>query len=380
MHIAFLVQDIEGKSGWSRYARDMTRALHRRGHRITVLVQSTANDAPWCTQIRCLRPPLHCLSICGCLLQYLRLRIILAKLSPDIVHIVAEPYALLMGFMPKKYQCLLTIHGSYGVIPFRAGHFVRWATQRAWKRMQRIISVSAFTKKYVQSSEPDIYDRLGLERKIVIIPNAINLDPVMKKGPSHTMYRILGVGAVKERKGYLEALQALAALRKHIDQPFRYDIIGSTNDVAYVRRLHEECQRLGLTNEVHIRGTVPEDLLIQAYRDADAFLLLSTFHPPYVEGFVLAFLEAAAASVPSVGPTTGGCPEAIAHGRSGYTCDPNDSETVATYLAKILQEKTIDPQQCRAWAESHNINDAAREMEHLYLHAIASASSKYRAL
>lgn len=369
MHIVFLAQDIEGKSGWSRYARDMTYALSRRGHRITVLVEKVTNDASWCQQIVCLQPPLHYLSMSVCALQYLRLRIILAQLSPDITHIIAEPYALLMGLMPKRHRWTLTIHGSYAIIPFRAGQWSLWATMRAWKRVQKIIAVSTFTKNYVKESEAEIFKQLELDKKITVITNAIEIKPQVAKHVPGGMYHILGVGAVKPRKGYLEAIRALAILRKKISHPFRYDIIGSLNDTAYVERLRHECGILNLTEAVRFLGPVSEEKLIEAYQNADAFLLLSTFNPPYVEGFVLAFMEAAAAGVPSVGPLTGGCPEAIANARSGYLCHPDDSESVASCLVKILEEKVIHPRECRTWAEQHNINDAAKKIEQLYLDA-----------
>lgn len=367
MNILFLTESLSGRDGWSRYALDLSKALSEQGHTVSAAVVEKSNSAEWCTQIEGLRPPLHCLSILGCALQYFRLRRILSLVQPDIVHVIAEPYALLMGFLPKRFAFCLTIHGSYAVIPFRAGLFARFATIRAWRKAKTIIAVSKFTKNYVKQNEPTLFDALRLEEKIRVVENAIALQPQQPKTTTNTVKRILGVGAVKARKGYLQSIRALAELKKKTSLPFRYDIIGSLADTAYVNELKQECAKLGIGDNVHLRGSLPEEQLREAYASADAFLMLSIFDPPYVEGFVLAFLEAAAAGVPSVGPNTGGCPEAIAEGRSGYVCDPNNAGLVAEKLRNILERGSIDPITCRTWAEEHDCRKAAKKIATLYV-------------
>ena len=368
LHVALVAQNLEGRDGWSRYARDLSRALSAAGNRVSAIVAEPIEDAPWCEQYPVLRPPLHSLSWYGCLAQLLPYHRTLSRLKPDVVHVIAEPYALLMGILSKKQPWCLTIHGSYAAIPFQSGLFARLATRNAWRRARTIISVSSFTKRFVEETEPEFFMTAKLEEKIRVIPNAITIPkpwparPLKQAGQRH----ILGVGAVKARKGYLQALRALAAFRKISAVAFTYEIIGARSDRFYAEALQHELNHLGLTDIVTIRGTVSEAELETAYHRADVFLLLSIFEKPYVEGFVLAFLEAAANGVPSVGSATGGCPEAIQEGVSGYICDPNNPDMVAERLRRILEDGAIAPADCRKWAEAHDIRNSASELEEIY--------------
>lgn len=375
MHIAFLVQDIEGKSGWSRYARDLSKAIADQGHTVTVLVESAIPDAHWCRQIVCLRPPLHCLHSLGAIRQAWLLWRCLRKETIDVIHVISEPYAIALVMVPLCTPFLITIHGSYAVIPFTSGCFIRRLTKRAYRCANRIIAVSHFTKKYVHDNEPSFFRSASLEQKIVVVQNAITIDSntsIINRGTKEEPIKmIIGVGAVKKRKGYVQAVQALAFFKKKYNIPFRYRIIGSSADVLYTEKLQAVIQSFNLQAEVQICGAIEEEELVRAYEEADLFLLLSLAEKPYVEGFVLGFLEAAARGIPCIGPTTGGCPEAIHDGVTGYSRDPYNAEKVADAIAHVLKDDLIDRHACRAWAEAHNIQDTATTIEELYRSAVS---------
>jgi glycosyltransferase involved in cell wall biosynthesis len=66
-----------------------------------------------------------------------------------------------------------------------------------------------------------------------------------------------------------------------------------------------------------------------------------------VEGFGLVFLEAAACGLPSVGGRSGGIPDAIEDGKSGWLVSPTDTAEIAAAVARVLG----DPGLRRAAAE-----------------------------
>ena len=70
---------------------------------------------------------------------------------------------------------------------------------------------------------------------------------------------------------------------------------------------------------------------------ADLFVMLSREEPPDVEGFGLVFLEAAAFGLPSVGGRSGGIPDAIDEGKSGWLVDPCNIEAIATTIIDVLK-------------------------------------------
>ncbi len=375
MHITLLAQNLEGKDGWSRYARDLSQALSSCGHTVTALVETKSGEVEWCKQITCLLSPLHCLSIPGIILQSWKLWCILRREKTDVIHVICEPYALPLAIIQKKWSVIITIHGSYAVVPFKFSRACRILTQRAFRLAAGIIAVSQFTKNFLKSHEPALFDSARLEEKVSVIHNAIvigsNIRFIDRPMKGEAKY-IIGVGAVKKRKGYVQVMHALASFKKSSGQPFCYDIIGSIDDQKYLAELQAVIVSLGLNEEVRIRGVLSDEELSDAYEHADLFLLLSLAEGTHVEGFVLAFLEAAARGVPCVGPATGGCPEAIDDGKTGYICDPYDCLAVSKAMTEILYKNVIDRKVCRRWAEEHDIQRMIQGIESLYESAQSS--------
>ena len=58
-----------------------------------------------------------------------------------------------------------------------------------------------------------------------------------------------------------------------------------------------------------------------------------------VEGFGMVYLEAAACGRPSVAGKQGGCPDAVAHGKTGLVVDPSDPVAVADALGRLLTDE-----------------------------------------
>jgi glycosyltransferase involved in cell wall biosynthesis len=265
----------------------------------------------------------------------------------------------------------MTIHGTYAVFPLILSRTARWLSVRAYRRANRILSVSNFTRSTLQQREPTLWNEIG--NKVQVLGNGLDLSdiPSPSTHPRHRSARvpasILAVGAVKERKGTLEAIDACATYKQTYHHPFRFDIIGSLDhDPDYVREVRRRISQHGLQDEVRLRGRLSDALLKATYRSADLFLLLSSQSPNNFEGFGLVFLEASAQGIPVIGPTTGGCPEAIKEGKSGYICNPSDAKSIASRMHAILQEHAIKPQECRSWAESHDIHTRAETLERHY--------------
>ncbi|MBD2119888.1 glycosyltransferase [Trichocoleus sp. FACHB-262] len=59
------------------------------------------------------------------------------------------------------------------------------------------------------------------------------------------------------------------------------------------------------------------------------------------EGFGMVFAEAQAMELPVVSFATGGVPEAVAHGETGFLAPEGDWETLAKYLLTLLQEPQV---------------------------------------
>lgn len=367
MRIVLLAPDLNGRSGWSRYALDLGKALSAQGHEIHCLV-AEKSDATWCTEKVCLRQPTSYLGS-GLLRAVERIRIggILRSIAPAIVHAMAEPYAMLI---PDKhaYKTCMTIHGTYAVLPLSLSQTTR-AFSDVYRTIDSIIAVSNFTKEFVQKRDPLLFAEANLRDKITVLHNGVDLQrfPMTEKKQTTPTKRIISVSAVKRKKGYLEALNAIALFRKKHPIALQYDIIGRLDtDDQFIAELKQAMHTHNLDDVVHLRGSVDDAELEQAYADADVFLLPSLQDGDFVEGFGLVFLEANARGTPVIGPITGGCPEAIDEGISGYICPPTDAALIAERLEQILIEHTIHPAACRAWAEQHDIRKSAEKLAETY--------------
>ncbi len=372
MRILVFAPDLNGKSGWSRYSLDIVRALKAAGHEVFAAVSARSEGSP-CEEYPILPSPMQCLH--GTWRRKLaawKTERLVSRLEPDIVHFMAEPYALLLPSWKQAPASCMTIHGSYAVIPLasKGSTLLRSFQLRLCWRIGRIISVSNFTKGYLRDMYPEVFEQNNLEQKITVIPNGIDHEQTELSEPGHThanRLSIVFVGAIKKRKGVLEAVEACRVFWERTKTDFMFDIIGNDQeDTRYAAEVRHKIAHDGLQDHVRLRGVVSERELTHAYAQADLYMMLSLHSGMHVEGFGLVFLEANIHGVPVIGPSTGGCPEAISEGMSGYVCDPADAETVAKRMEDILLKHTIKREDCIAWAQSHTVKQATDRIMSVY--------------
>jgi phosphatidylinositol alpha-1,6-mannosyltransferase len=97
-------------------------------------------------------------------------------------------------------------------------------------------------------------------------------------------------------------------------------LLAAGHDVAYVvigggedrRRLEGLAHGLGISDRVHFKGVVSREVLVDAYRMADLYVMPSTG-----EGFGISFLEAMASGTPALGLAVAGARDALGDGMPG---------------------------------------------------------------
>src|SRR5262249_28475717 len=95
-----------------------------------------------------------------------------------------------------------------------------------------------------------------------------------------------------------------------------YLILGEGDDRA---RLEAIASKAGIIDKVRFMGSVSREVLIEAYRTADLFVMPSTG-----EGFGIAFVEAMASGIPAVGLAVAGARDALADGELGIAVEEPD--------------------------------------------------------
>ncbi|MEA3365500.1 MAG: glycosyltransferase, partial [Candidatus Hydrogenedentes bacterium] len=111
----------------------------------------------------------------------------------------------------------------------------------------------------------------------------------------------------------------------------------------------QEARRLGVREQLVMPGKVGEPDLAALYAACDVFALPAGHDDRgQVEGFGLVFSEAQAHARPVVAGKSGGIPEAVIDGETGLLVEPDNPETIAEAILRILDDAEL------AWRLGHN--------------------------
>src|SRR5580658_7499304 len=171
-------------------------------------------------------------------------------------------------------------------------------------------------------------------------------------------YRLAGrpvvvcVSRLVRRKGQDTLLRAWPAVIKQIPDAALL-IVGAGPYGAALQRLS---QRSGLTHSVHFTGPVPQAELPAHYAAGDVFSMPCRTRRGGldVEGLGIVYLEASAAGLPVVGGNSGGAPDAILEGETGYVVDGRDAADLSDRLIALLSDPPVAKamgEKGRAWVE-----------------------------
>lgn len=171
----------------------------------------------------------------------------------------------------------------------------------------------------------------NIRRRINVIPNFVDLERYgrcaagdrSKVAPDGVPI-LVHVSNFRRVKRIPDVIDVFARVRAHI--PVRLLLVG---DGPERPRAEEDVQSRGLHDDVRWLGKSTEIERILSM--SDVFLL-----PSESESFGLAALEAMASYVPVVATNTGGIPEVIDHGVSGYLEPVGDTAAMARDVLEIL--------------------------------------------
>jgi phosphatidylinositol alpha-1,6-mannosyltransferase len=135
---------------------------------------------------------------------------------------------------------------------------------------------------------------------------------------------LLTVGRLDARERYKGHDRVIAAIPALVvaGHDIAYVVIGGGEDRG---RLEGLARGLGVSDRVHFMGAVSREVLTEAYRMADLYVMPSTG-----EGFGIAFLEAMACGTPALGLAFAGARDALADGMLGVAV--TEDELAASML------------------------------------------------
>ena len=184
---------------------------------------------------------------------------------------------------------------------------------------------------------------LGVEEKKIVIINP-GIDPVSEvptkyldeaedilKGKKN---RLITVSRFDKRKNHEKVIMAVRNL-KEVYPDITYTCIGYGDEEDKLKKLVIE---LKLEDQVTFLKEVPSDLKNALVAKSDIFVMPSIIYKKSVEGFGIAYVEAAQYGVPSIGGKDGGASDAIIHEKTGLICDGNKLEDIYSSIDNLFRD------------------------------------------
>ena len=233
----------------------------------------------------------------------------------------------------KKKICL--IHSKE--INFKKGSFSNKRIIKAFKNVDKIVANSIFTK--------NLAVEIGLdESKIVVInPGVFPISdfskPIIKEAENilkDKSPRLITVSRFDKRKNHQKIIMALRNL-KQIYPKITYTCIGYGDEEENIKSLVKELQ---LDDQVTFLKNISQDLKNALVYKSNVFVMPSIVHKTSVEGFGIAYVEAAQLGIPSIGGKDGGASDAIKHKETGIICDGNSLEDIYSSIDLILKNNS----------------------------------------
>ena len=84
---------------------------------------------------------------------------------------------------------------------------------------------------------------------------------------------------------------------------------------------------------------ISEDLKNALVAKSNIFVMPSIIYKSSVEGFGIAYTEAAQLSIPSIGGKDGGASDAIDHGKTGLICDGGNLDDIYSSINSMFENK-----------------------------------------
>lgn len=244
--------------------------------------------------------------------------------EPDIVHAHVFSAGFPALLLARRSRAPLVVSEHYSGFPL--GLLSRW---------DRAIARLTFDRAALVCSPSDELGRhlaaVAPRARLRTVPNAVDTE-VFRPAPGGEPepggpVGALVVGALKERKGYPELLEALALVRG-ADHGLTVDLVG---DGPQREVLEAKARSLGLGNVVRFRGRLDQREVAESMRRAD-FLVL----PSLWENAPLAAIEALACGLPVVGSRVGGIPEIVGE-RAGLLVPPGDPDALAAAIREMSE-------------------------------------------
>ena len=290
----------------------------------------------------------------------------------EITHVffgAAAPLALLSQGLRRA--------GATKIIALTHGHEVWWAKVWPFTLLIRRIGSGVDVLTYLGSFTKNAISRSLSERAqkaMVRIAPGIDTNHFSPASDSSELKReldlegkrvIVSVGRLVHRKGQDKLVEALPRiLKSHPDAHLLFVGVG-----PHLEYIHKRAIQLGVLGSISFVGRVQYQELPRFISVGEIFAMPSRSRLAglEVEGLGIVYLEASSCGLPVVGGISGGAPDALLEGETGFAVDGRDPQAVADAIIRLLDDPKlakkmgergrqwiIDEWEWRHWSERFN--------------------------
>ncbi len=232
----------------------------------------------------------------------------------------------------KKKICL--IHGKE--INHKKGSFLNKRVIKVLNKTEKVIANSEYTKNLaidiginkekIEVINPGVEPQNELNKK-----SLEKVESLLKvKSP-----RLITVSRFDKRKNHEKIIMAIRNL-KQLYPNIVYICIGYGEEEENIKSLVQE---LDLNSQVMFFKDISLNLKNALLAKSNIFVMPSIIHKKSVEGFGIAYVEAAQLGIPSLGGKDGGASDAIQHNKTGLICDGNNLDDIYSSLNSMIENK-----------------------------------------
>ena len=215
-----------------------------------------------------------------------------------------------------------------------------------WRKVLMSIIMS-HANRFISNSENTkrLISELNSDKEIIVCKPCVdfnifrpssNVELLKKELGLNNKKIILTVARMLPRKGHKLAISALEKIIK-IHSNTVLVVIGQ--DFGYGQKIKEHIINCNVQDSVILKGVVSDHDLVKYYQVCDVFVMVSDMgeNNNDIEGFGITFLEASACEKPVICGNSGGMPEAVEDGQTGFIVDPADEKKFIKTLLMLLE-------------------------------------------
>lgn len=299
---------------------------------------------------------------------YARVRALLPRIRPDIVHHHSRPAGLWLARAPRlAARLVISLHSMEYGWGFGYRGWDRPLFARGFAPAARVLGVSNFISRHAAERVP------GIAGKTMTVYNGVDGNVFRPGAGSRESgageLTVLYVGRIEARKGVKVLVDAFECIVSREVPAARLRLVGphsywDAQPSGYYREL---AGRAAGNPRIELRGpTYVDEELAAIYGEAAVSVVPSTFP----EALGLTSIEAQASGTPVVVSNAGGLPETVLPNETGIVCEQGSVEQLGRAIVGLLRS----PERLRAmgarareWAMSRFSWDAiAAQLEQVY--------------